>query len=714
MGLTSASTGKKALDQGPGIQRRPGERVIALAGNPNVGKSSVFNALTKMRQHTGNWAGKTVTNAQGRCRHHGIGYLLVDLPGTYSLLAHSAEEAVARDFICFGEPDALVVVCDATCLERNLILALQGMELTSRVVICVNLMDEAEKKGIRIQAELLEQELGVPVVLVSARKGKGLEQLMDQVERVCQQPSGNIPLRYPKAVEERLEELIPYLTQAEGFTGLPARWLAMKLLCGDQLLVESLQREKGVFLLGQPGVLEKLGTIKAELEREEISQEKIGDLVSASAVLRAEEVCGESVQGGSAIGVQKDRRWDQWLTSRWAGGLVMIALLALIFWITITGANIPSQWLSSLFEGLQWEASEALIALHAPVWLRGLLVDGILKVLGWVVSVMLPPMAIFFPLFTLLEDIGYLPRVAFTLDHCFKKCGTCGKQALTIAMGFGCNAAAVTGARIIDSPRERLIAILTNSFVPCNGRLPMLISMITMFFLGSWTGTFSTLWAALMLTALILLGLGLTFLCSALLSKTVLKGIPSAFTLELPPYRTPQVGQIIVRSVFDRTLFVLGRAAMVAAPAGLVIWVLANVQAGGQSLLLWCTQFLDPLGRLVGMDGVILMAFLLGFPANEIVVPLILMCYLSTGNLVELENLEQLRALLTSHGWNWVTALCVMLFGLFHWPCSTTCLTIRKETGSWKWTLGAVFLPTVLGFVLCGLVAAVGRSLGVG
>ncbi|WP_346344973.1 nucleoside recognition domain-containing protein [Clostridium sp. MCC353] len=323
---------------------------------------------------------------------------------------------------------------------------------------------------------------------------------------------------------------------------------------------------------------------------------------------------------------------------------------------------------------------------------------------------MLPPMAIFFPLFTLLEDLGYLPRVAFNMDHAFQKCKACGKQCLTMAMGLGCNAAGVVGCRIIDSPRERLIAILTNAMVPCNGRFPTIFTLITLFFVAGIHDSFAaSLGSAAILTLAIVGGVMATLGCSWLLSHTLLKGVPSSFTLELPPYRRPQIGKVIVRSIFDRTLFVLGRAVAVAAPAGLVIWILANTYVDGQSLLIILTGFFDPLARLMGLDGVILAAFILGFPANEIVLPIILMAYLQTGTLVEMTDIAALKDLLVSHGWTWVTAVCMLIFCLFHWPCSTTCLTIRKETGSWKWTAAAVLLPTLLGFVLCVIVASVAR-----
>lgn len=316
---------------------------------------------------------------------------------------------------------------------------------------------------------------------------------------------------------------------------------------------------------------------------------------------------------------------------------------------------------------------------------------------------MLPPMAIFFPLFTLLEDLGYLPRIAFNLDKYFKKCRACGKQALTMCMGFGCNAAGIVGCRIIDSPRERMIAMLTNNFVPCNGRFPTLIAVLAMFFVGTGGGLLRSLWSALLLTGLIVLGILMTFFVSAALSRTVLKGTPSSFTLELPPYRKPQIGKVIIRSIFDRTLFVLGRAAAVAAPAGIVIWLLANISIGNITLLSRCAGFLDPFARLFGLDGVILLAFILGLPANEIVVPIIIMTYLSAGSLIEMNDLSALRMLLVENGWTWATAISVMLFSLMHWPCSTTCLTIRKETKSWKWTIAAFLIPTGFGLLACFL-----------
>ena len=700
MGLTLSSTGLGAGREELFLQPRPGERVIALAGNPNVGKSTLFNALTGLHQHTGNWPGKTVCTAQGRCSHRGEDFLLVDLPGTYSLMAHSAEEEVARDFLCFGDYDAVCVVCDATALERGLNLVLQVLELTGRVVVCVNLMDEARRKGIHLDLPLLSRRLGVPVVGTQARKKKSLSGLLSALDRVAsgREETSPLPLRYPHRMEEAVAALEP-LCAPYCRGRVSPRWLSLKLLEGDQALLEGVARALESGLLADEELASAVRARQEELRRWDMGPEHFPDRLVAALASAAHTLCQGAVTGRESGYSPLDRRLDRLLTSPGTGYPLMLGLLAGVFWLTIVGANYPSQALSALLFGIQDRLTALFAAWGAPDWLHGAVVLGMYRTLAWVVSVMLPPMAIFFPLFTLLEDAGYLPRIAYNLDRPFQRCGACGKQALTMAMGFGCNAAGVVGCRIIDSPRERLLAVLTNSFVPCNGRLPTLIALITMFFVVGGPG--SSLLSAGLLTALILVGVGATFAVTKLLSATLLKGVPSSFTLELPPYRRPQLGKTIFRSVFDRTLFVLGRAAAVAAPAGLGLWVLANVQVGGVTLLAHLAGFLDPLGRAMGMDGVILAAFLLGLPANEIVLPIILMAYLSQGSLTQLGELSQLRTLLLANGWSWHTAVCVALFTLFHWPCSTTLLTVKKETGSWKWTALAALLPTALGAAAC-------------
>ncbi len=711
MGLTNSSIGIKAVDSGLVIRKQSEEdKVIALAGNPNVGKSTVFNGLTGMNQHTGNWPGKTVTNAQGYCDTKSHSYVMVDIPGTYSLMAHSAEEEVARNFICFGGPDAVVVVCDATCLERNLNLVLQTAEMFNNVIVCINMMDEAKRKQIHIDLNLLSERLRVPVVGIVAQKKKSLNNLTDVLDEVSDGLKVIEPLKisYPEVLENAISIIDGYVSDKVGGR-LNSRWLSLKLLDCDESLKREIDGYMGEDFLKDEGLQSAVERAGKMLLEAGIDKDKLKDMVVSSLVFTAEDICNGVVSYNTDEYNRTDRRIDKFLTSRLTGYPIMVCMLVIIFWLTIVGANYPSGLLSDLLFGLQDKLSALFHAVGAPEWVHGVFVLGIYRVVAWVVSVMLPPMAIFFPLFTLLEDVGYLPRVAYNLDKPFKCCKACGKQALTMCMGFGCNAAGIVGCRIIDSPRERLLAILTNSFVPCNGRFPTLIAILTMFFVGTSTGIVSSITSALLLTGVILIGVLMTFAVTALLSKTILKGVPSFFTLELPPYRKPQIGKVIVRSIFDRTLFVLGRAVSVAAPAGLIIWVMANVKIGNVSILNACADFLDPFARLMGLDGVILIAFILGFPANEIVVPIIIMAYMSQGTLTEMENLESMKALFVDNGWTITTAVCMMLFSLMHWPCSTTLLTVKKETGSLKWTAMAAVIPTAIGVLMCIFTASIMR-----
>lgn len=715
MGLTTTSTGAGVLNYcGLHIERETQQdKVIALAGNPNVGKSTVFNNLTGLKQHTGNWPGKTVVNAQGKYRYKDTNYIMVDLPGTYSLMANSAEEEIARDFICFSKSDTVVVVADATCLERNLNLLLQTLEITDKVVLCINLIDEAEKKKIRIDLDLLAKRLHIPVIATSARSGRGLNVLMDAVASLTNTSSRTAPLTisYSSEIEDAIAILEPVVKDVIG-EQVNSRWVSLKLLDGEESLLTSLKTYLDFDLMQDGRIVHKIAEARQLLDSAGIPLEQFREQVVTEIVSTCERICQDAVVFEEKGYAKRDRKLDKILTSKLTGIPIMILLLFCVFWITISGANVPSSLLSDALFSLESPISRFFTMISAPEWVRGIFVDGIYRTLAWVVSVMLPPMAIFFPLFTLLEDFGYLPRVAFNLDNFFRKACTHGKQALTMCMGFGCNACGVIGCRIIDSPRERIIAILTNSFVPCNGRFPTLIAIITMFFAGAMGGMFQSVLSTLILTGVIILGIVMTLLISKLLSKTILKGLPSSFNLELPPYRRPQVGKVIVRSIFDRTLFVLGRAIAVAAPAGLIIWILANIYVGDLSLLAHCAAFLNPFAHLIGLDGYILMAFILGFPANEIVVPIIIMSYMSTGSLLELENLSELHTLLVNNGWTWLTAVCTMLFTLMHWPCGTTCLTIKKETQSLKWTLISFAMPAIAGIVICFIVANSVRLLG--
>jgi ferrous iron transport protein B len=672
------------------------KRTIALAGNPNVGKSTLFNRLTGLRQHTGNWPGKTVALARGTFERGGRTYELVDLPGAYSLAARSAEEEVARDFLLTGAADVVVVVMDATSLKRNLNLALQILEMTGRAILCVNLIDEAHRQHIRVDGALLERMTGAPVVVISARGRQGIQDLIRRIDLIDAVPAKPYHAPYPPEVERAIRHVAAALPHSPEPV-ISIRWVALRLLEADP----SLEDHPALAPFRTPEALSAVAEARAQMEREGYPAERLAATVVESIYRASTAICARCVTGSGDVAHSRRLAIDRLVTGRRAGVPLMLLLLALVFYITITGANVPSEWLAALFE-----KGRALLAAHLPPgWITGLLVDGIYRVTAWVVSVMLPPMAIFFPLFTLLEDSGYLPRVAFNLDNAFARCRACGKMGLTMCMGFGCNAAGVIGCRIIDSPRERLIAILTNAMVPCNGRFPAMVLLLGALFAGSGA---PQLMGALGLTGLIALGVVASMASSRILSATLLRGVPSTFTLELPPYRRPEFGKVLVRSLIDRTAFVLGRALVSAAPAGALLYILANLRPGGVSLIARMAGALDPVGHALGMDGMVLTAFILGFPANEIVLPIAAMGYLAEGTLGD-ASAAALWDVLVSNGWTARTIVCFLIFSLFHWPCATTCLTIRRETGSLRWTLAALLLPTLIGAGLCALTNLIWR-----
>ncbi|WP_315166098.1 ferrous iron transport protein B [Metaclostridioides mangenotii] len=697
MGLTHSSTKINSLKDMFNIEKKDSETMVALAGNPNTGKSTVFNYLTGLKQHTGNWPGKTVATARGSFKYNDNDFILVDLPGTYSLFALSQEEIVARDFICFGNPDAVVVVCDATCLERNLNLLFQVMELTDKVILCINLVDEARKKGIVIDKDLLGEELGIPVVLTAARNGECMNELLMSIDTISSSTSSKSikTIYYNEKIEEIVNLIEPEIKQI--IPDINSRWLSLRLIDQDESIFESMNN----YLTKE--TIDSINKIK-EMIPDDLDKQFIRDEFTRINYDYAQKLSQQVSSNSKGVLLDKEEKVDRILTSKMFGLPIMLLLLGAILWVTIQGSNYPSKFLANVLFSVEPNLSAVLSSLNAPEWLNNMLVQGLYRTLAWVVSVMLPPMAIFFPIFTLLEDLGYLPRVAFNLDHLFKKACAHGKQCLTMCMGFGCNAAGVIGCRIIDSPRERLIAILTNNFVPCNGRFPTLIAISTIFFSSVVTNSFtSSVITALSVTGIMILGVITTLLVSYTLSKTLLKGVPSTFTLELPPYRVPKVGRIIYTSIIDRTIFVLGRAVIVAIPAGIITWILANLYVGDISVLSHIGSFLDPIAKLIGLDGFILLAFILGFPANEIVIPILMMCYLATGSMIELDSFDALGKVLLDNGWTYLTALNVMLFSLLHWPCATTLLTIRKETKSNKWTLVGFLLPTAIAFTVCFL-----------
>ena len=704
MGLTSSSTGTKLLDNDIEALKSKCDFTIAIAGNPNVGKSTVFNSLTGLHQHTGNWPGKTVSNASGIATFNNKNFLLVDIPGTYSIMSNSQEEEIARDYICFGNPDCTVVVLDATCLERNLNLVYQILEITNKVVVCVNLLDEAKKKGIEIDLDKLSFTLGVPVVGTIARKKKTLNKLMQSVYEVCTENCSDelFKIEYPESIENAItivEKSAKELLCSSLFTNY--RWISLKLLEGNSKIISSIENYLNINLVDNENISCSVNKAKEILEENNINISSFKDIIVSTIMYHSEKISLDVIRCKRQNYSVRTNKIDKILTSKLTGIPIMLLFFALIFWITITGANYPSALLTKFFNYIETKLVLLFEHFNSPLWLIDISVFGLYRTLAWIVAVMLPPMAIFFPLFTILEDLGYLPRIAFNLDNFFRKACTSGKQALTMCMGFGCNAAGVVGCRIIDSPRERLVAMLTNNFVPCNGRFPFLITISSIFFASSALGIWSSIWSTLAVIAVIIIGVIVTLVVSKILSKTILKGMPSSFMLELPPYRTPQFGKILVRSIFDRTLFVLGRAVSIAIPAGIIIWLFANINISGISLLTHVANFLNPFAKLMGLDGYILTAFILALPANEIVLPIILMSYTAGGSLMQIDDLSNISNILISNGWTILTAINVMLFCLMHFPCSTTLITIKKESGSLKWTALAFLIPTFLGIITC-------------
>lgn len=714
---------------------------VALAGNPNTGKSTVFNVLTGLRQHTGNWPGKTVARAEGAFEYHGNSYRLIDLPGTYSLLAATVDEEVARDYLLFGRPDVTVIVVDATRLERNLNLVLQVLEITDRAVVCLNLVDEARRHEIEVDAERLSELLGVPAIPTAARFNSGMAGLLAAIEQVA---DGTVPCspRRVQAFSGAVQDVLAQLEQAVRDT-LPgisnARWIALRLLDGDARIAQAIRnRELGSDLEARPAQLTAEGTpttLSGAVNRE--------GLLSLASSLRwevgprfhegvVESVYSEAAEiadacsryPGTDAASDWDRRLDRLFTSRWTGFPMMALMLLAVLWLTIAGANYPSQALAWLLvDTLHPALKGASAAVGMPWWLDGLMLDGVYLATAWVVSVMLPPMAIFFPLFTLLEDFGYLPRVAMNLDSMFRKCGAHGKQSLTMCMGLGCNAAGVIAARVIDSPRERLIAIITNNFALCNGRWPMQILLASIFIGALAPAYLAGLVSAAAVVAVAVLGFGLTLAVSWGLTRTVLRGEPSMFSLELPPYRPPRLLQTLYTSLIDRTLFVLWRAVVFAVPAGAAIWLVSNITVADRSLALHLIEALDPVGIILGLNGVILLAFIIAIPANEIVIPTIMMLTVlvaglmgvgeqGAGVMFEVDDHNVTRSVLEAGGWTLLTAVNLMLFSLLHNPCSTTIYTIWKETRSVRWTIVSALLPLVMGLVACLAVAQVWRMVG--
>lgn len=675
------------------------ERVIALAGNPNVGKSTVFNALTGLRQHTGNWTGKTVSLARGEFSYGDERFVIYDIPGTYSLAPRSREETTARDFLCFGGADMCIAVCDACALERNLFLALQIAETGLPVIICVNLLDEAKKRGIYVDLNLLGHELRMPVCGTSARSGSGINELIKTATEFSEYEKCYVS--YPTETENAVE-IVSAALAAIDTRGLSKRWIALRLIESDGDFAERLGEYLGIDVFNNEKISSALEYVRSTLSSRGIDAETFAGKNAKAIYDKAHSAAAAAVIcAGKSSRFERELKIDRFVTGKFTSFLVLFVLLAAVFYITVVGANYPTQWLTAFFDILQQKLYSFSAAMGMPAVLREVLLSGGVRVLSWVVCVMMPPMAIFFPCFTLLEDSGLLPRVSYVLDSGFQRAGASGKQSLCICMGFGCNCVGVEGARIIDSKRERLIAIITNSFTPCNGRFPAIIKLIGIFVLSGRDGAAGAFFTALCLAGVIVFSLAVTLAVSNFLSRFCLRGEPSHYILELPPYRAPQWGKVMVRSVFDRTLFVLGRAAAIAFPAGIVIGLLANVKSGDVTLLLRLNALLEKPGAFIGLDGETLTAFILGLPANEIVLPLALMSYSGSSALSDSFTVTQIGTILFENGWTAATALCYTVFTLLHFPCSTTIITIYKETKSVKMTVLSMLIPLTCGVLCC-------------
>ena len=702
MGLTNKSLNESTINHDLSIDKNNNEIVISLAGNPNVGKSSIFNILTGMNQHTGNWPGKTVGNTIGSYNYKNKKFTIVDIPGTYSILANSNEELIARDFICFSNADIHLVVVDATNIERNLNLLLQILEITNNVILCINLIDEAKKKKIEINVNKLKNILNIPIVMVSAKKNIGINKLKDIIYNY-KNNNDSFKIDYGNVLNNEILKIENYLNSNYKFK-INSRFLALRLLENDNNIYKSLNKYLKYNFRNDKDLQAIIYDSRNIIETNNIKSYTIRMYIVSKIINLSKDIYNNTITSEYNIEKNKDRIIDNVLTSKITGIPIMIMMLMIIFWLTIAGSNYPSDLLTNLFQIIGNKLNDIFNLLHIPNVITSFLLSGIYKTVTWIIAVMLPPMAIFFPLFTFLEDLGLLPRIAFNLDNVFKKCGSHGKQSLTMCMGLGCNACGVIGSRIIESKKDRYLSIITNNFVPCNGRFPTLISIITMFLITGFNNkNISSIISTLILTGIILLGIIMTLLVTKLLSKTLFKNEKTYFILELPPYRKPNIIKILIRSIFDRTIFVLSRAIKIAIPAGALIWFMSNIYINNNNILYHLTTLFDPIGHFFGLDGTIFVAFLLGFPANEIVIPLIIMSYTNTTTLTEISNLATLKTLFVNNGWTITTAICTMLFCLFHFPCGTTMSTIKKETKSNKITLISFLIPTIIGLLLCFL-----------
>lgn len=609
---------------------------LYMLGNPNVGKSTIFNSLTGLKQHTGNWSGKTVDVCFGKYSYNDIEYEVIDLPGTHSVSGCLAEECVTASEMHGNEytytNSTTAIIADATAMKRSIALALEYLrhpryKYNKSAILCINLCDVAQKRGIEINKTLLEKLLGIPVITISARSKKDITKFKQAVEQSA--------VKHP--------------------------------------------------------------TANTAAQAQNHSQEYAGKSINES----ANEIYQKCISQSYDLFNSPGYKFDKIITSKIFGIPAMILCLASILWITIKGANYPSELLAELFAYFKPYLSQFLSNTGLPDFATGMLCDGVYGTITWIISVMLPPMAIFFPLFTILEDLGFLPRIAFNLDRCYARTNMSGKQCLTQCMGLGCNAVGVTGARIMPTENQRTISILTNSFMPCNGRFALLITISTIFISGFLPGTKSSFSAMLTVLLLIILSVLITWCVSYILSNTLYKDENAVFSLELPEYRRPEFIKTLTVSLVHRTLVIMGRAVLCSAPMGALIWILANIEVGDISMLTAISQSLNPIGSFFGVDGFILFALILALPANEITLPILIMGYLSNGYMSDISDITTLKAIFENNSWTLLTAINMMLLTLYHSPCITTLMTIYSETHSIKKVIFAIILPCSIGGILC-------------
>lgn len=644
---------------------------ILLVGNPNVGKSSIFNILTHSHEHTGNWTGKTVKLARKNIIN--TNYTLIDLPGIYSLSSLSDEEIVAKDTLLFEQYEKIIYVMDSSNIEKNLHLLLQILEINKNIILCLNMVDELDIKGIKINDKKLSEILDIKVIRCSASKNIGIKELIESLDEENKSSYNYI---YDYNIEKGISDIFEYLTNQ-----FKSRFIALKLLEKDITLVDSIKTKY------------KIDIIDKDIQNYlmHVNSEEISDSVSNLLNNISKNIYNEVVE----ISKEKEIGTIDKIFSKKIYALpIMFIIMFGIFFITIVLANYPSELLSLIFNKVEICLVNLSNILKIPSYIYEPIIYGIYRVVSFIVSVMFPPLVIFFFLFTYAEESGILPRLAFNFDKVFKCSGCHGKQALTICSGFGCNACAIVGSRIIDSKRDKLIAILTNSFIPCNGRFPMIIALITMFF----TNSNNKLQVSLYLTLFVILAILISLLTSFILSKTILKGYNGFFILELPDYKKVKFKKVLKNSLVYKSLSILKKAVLVSIPCGIIIYFMTNTTIGNLSLFKIASNFLEPFGKLLGLDGVILLSFFLALPANEIVLPIIIMGYLGSKNVPMISNYLTIKEVLINNSWTYMTALSTILFSIMHFPCGTTLATIKSEVGT-KWMIYSFFIPLVTGIL---------------